>query len=197
MPAERGALAAVAFDLMDTVIRDPYREALEAATERPLREVFRHKDPEAWPAFERGDLTEEEYFAAFGDLDLDVEAFHRARREGYEVLPGMRELLDDLAGQVLRVTASNYPVWVDDVVATLLEGSFDRVLASHHLGVRKPKPAFYESLCAELELVPGAVLFVDDRDDNVAAAREAGLRTHPFAGADDLRQRLRDEGLAV
>lgn len=190
-------LDAVAFDLMDTVVRDPFRQALMAATGRPLAEVLAQKDPDAWPRFERGELSEEEYFSSYGAFDLDVDAFHRVRRDGYVLLPGMRELLGDLAGRVVRVTATNYPVWVEELAAGLLAGLFDRVVASHQLGVRKPERAFFERLCGVLDAEAGSVLLVDDRVENVEGARAAGLRAHRFAGATDLRNRLRREGLPI
>ena len=192
-------LRALVLDLMDTVIRDPYREALEAATGRPLRELFALRDAGAYPAFERGELTEQEYWSAYAEvgLEVDVDVFHEARRTGYRWLPGMDELLDDCEGRVLRVAASNYPLWIEELADGLLVGRFERVLASHHLGVRKPEAAFYEELLTELGLTAEATLFVDDREDNVAGARAVGMRAHLFAGADDLRARLRDEGLAV
>lgn len=188
-------LRSVAFDLMDTVVRDPYREALRAGTGMELRELFANRDRSAWPAFERGELTEEEYFATYGDLEVDVDAFHRARRDGYAWMPGMHELLHDLDGRVQRVAASNYPVWIEELADGMLVGLFEEVLASHHLGVRKPDPAFYERLCDRIDREPDEVLFVDDREDNVEAAVDAGLRAHLFAGADDLRERLRREGV--
>jgi HAD superfamily hydrolase (TIGR01509 family) len=192
-------IAAIAFDLMDTVVRDPYREALEAATGLPLDELFRRRSSHAYPAFERDELTEEEYWAVFAEagIDVDPEVFHRVRLAGTHWLPGMRELLDDLEGQVTRATASNYPRWIDELASSHLAGRFDRVLASCHLGVRKPDPGFFALLLAELELPADEVLFVDDRQDNVLAARAVGLAAHRFRGAAELRSWLADHGVAV
>ncbi len=190
-------LEVVAFDLMDTVVRDPFRQALVAAAGRPLDEVLALRDLEAWHRFERGEVSEQEYFSSYAGLHLDVEAFQRVRRGGYVVLPGMRRLLDDLAGHVVRATATNYPVWVEELTTGLLAGLFDQVVASHHLGVRKPDRAFFERLCRALGTGAHRVLLVDDRAENVAGARSAGLATHLFQGAGDLRERLRREGLPV
>ncbi|MFP4233560.1 MAG: HAD-IA family hydrolase [Nitriliruptoraceae bacterium] len=183
-------IRAIAFDVMDTLLYDPYREALQAALgERPLTELRARRDPELYPAFERGEVTEEEYWAghrAVG-LELDPVAFHRVRRAGLRWLPGMRELLVGLAGQVHRVGASNYPVWIEELETGLLAGHLDQVLASHHLGVRKPDPAFYARLLDRLALPAGEVAFVDDREENVAAARAAGLVALRFEGAVGVR----------
>lgn len=192
-------IRAVAFDLMDTVLRDPFREALEAATSLSLTELFARREPGIYPAFERGDIEEPAYWAHYAEAGIaaDPEAFHRVRRAGIRWLPGMQALLDDLDGVVLRATASNYPVWVEQLADDHLRGRFERVLASCHLGARKPDEAFYHRLLDRLELDAHEVLFVDDRAENVQGAVAAGLRAHRFTGAPGLRRWLVAEGIPL
>lgn len=182
-------IRAVAFDLMDTVVVDPYQDALRAATGREPAELFALRDPELYPALERGEISEQAYWGHYASLGLavDPERFHAVRRERTRWLPGLPELLDELEGRVLRVTASNYPHWVEDLADALLGARFDRVLASCHLGARKPDPAFYRRLLDRLDLAAAQVAFVDDRERNVAAARDAGMPAHRFEGAAGLR----------
>ena len=182
----------VLFDVMDTLLADPFREAIRAATDVPMDEVLRRRAADLWPAFERGELTEDEYWSGWEAVGIafDPVAFHRVRRDGTRWLPGMAELLDGLAGVVERVTASNYPVWIEEVAAVHLDGRIDRVLASHHLGVRKPDPAFYRRLLEATGVAPHQALFVDDRADNVAAAEAVGIAGHRFEGAGSLRDWL-------
>lgn len=184
---------------MDTVVRDPYREALEAATGLPVSELFSRRDRSAYPALERGELTEAGYWATYAaaGVEVDVAAFHAARRAGYRWLPGMRALLDDLDGVVRRVVASNYPAWIEEVTATFLDGVFDDVHASCHLGARKPEEAFFVRLLDRLDAGARDVAFVDDREVNVEAARAVGLRAHRFEDAASLREWLRASGLPV
>jgi FMN phosphatase YigB (HAD superfamily) len=192
-------IAAIAFDLMDTVVRDPYREALEAATGLPIEQLFRRRSRSVYPALERGELSEAEYWAAYdaAGIEVDPGTFHRVRRDRTRWLPGMRELLADLDGVVLRATASNYPDWIEELATGMLAGSFERVLASCHLGARKPEPAFFAALLATLDLPASTVLFVDDREENVVAARTAGLAAHRFLGAGELRAWLIGHGVAL
>lgn len=194
-------LRVVAFDLMDTVLHDPYREALEAGTGLSL-EVLRGRRGEhweAWPAFERGEIGEEEYWGLHAEhgVPIDREAFHRARRAGYRFLRGMAELVEQLRGQVRCVVASNYPAWITEIEADLLAGRFDAVYASHHLGVRKPDAEFFRELLRRTGTARQELLFVDDRQVNVDAARELGILAHRFDGVSSLADRLRAEGLAV
>jgi HAD superfamily hydrolase (TIGR01509 family) len=187
----------VLLDVMDTVLVDPYRDALAAATSVPLEELFRRRDAELWPAFERGELDETAYWAGWesAGIRFDPDAFHAARRAGTRWVPGMRDLLDDLAGEVERVTASNYPVWIEELATVHLEGRFERVLASHHLGVRKPDPAFFAALLARVGARPDEAVFVDDREVNVTAAEQQGIRSHRFVDAPTLRGWLVDVGV--
>lgn len=180
---------------MDTVVHDPFRDAITAATGRTLEEVLARKDPGPWLRFERGELTEEQYFQSYAPLGLDVEIFQRVRRAGYAFLPGMEPILHDLTGAVVRAAATNYPIWVDELATGLLAGCFDVFVSSHRLGVRKPDPRFFERLCAIVGAPPGDVLLVDDRLANVEGARVAGLQGHLFTSAQELRQRLEADGV--
>lgn len=200
---------------MDTVIRDPYREAIEAATGLPLAEALPLRDPGSWPAFEIAAIDEAEFARRFfgaapdaGDTQdaqgaragqgprFDLAAFHRARRAGYAFLPGVRPILEALRGRVRTFVASNYPVWIDELRASHgLDELFDGVYASHHLRVRKPARAFYERLLEAIALPAEACLFVDDRAANCEAAARLGMRTHVFVDAEALRAALVAEGL--
>ncbi|MDP8969124.1 MAG: HAD-IA family hydrolase [Actinomycetota bacterium] len=194
-------LRALCLDLMDTVVHDPYVVAVEAATGLDLETVHRLRDPTSWPAFEVGDIDESAFVRRYfadpgGPHRFDLEAFHAARRDGCQFLPGMAQLLDDLAGRIPRYLASNYPVWIEELRRGLgLDRRFEGVYASHHLGVRKPDRAFYERLLAEIGQPAQSCLFVDDDPANCRAAEAVGMRVHRFDGSHDLRQRLRSEGV--
>jgi HAD superfamily hydrolase (TIGR01509 family) len=197
MPA---MLTAVCFDLMDTVIYDPFREAIEAGTGLDLKTAAKHRDASCWPAFEIAEIDEEtfarRYFPEGSPFRFDMEAFHRVRREGYRFLPGMRELVGALGGRVDRYVASNYPVWIEEVRHTFaLDTLFEDVIASHHLRARKPAPTFFEGLLARVPHAAEACLFVDDRVDNCEGAERMGMRAHHFTSAEDLEARLRTEKL--
>lgn len=189
------------FDLMGTVIYDPYREALEAATGMELTSVFRARDPKCWPDFERGAIDEAEFVRRFfrdppPGQQLDIDKFNRVRRERYHLLPGMADLLADLKGRVDCYVASNYPVWIEQMGRDFgFDQLFCKVYASCHLGLRKPDTAFFSAILDDLGRAPQRCLFIDDRADNCGAAASLGLRVHLFEGAEGLRERLRDEGV--
>ncbi len=72
---------------------------------------------------------------------------------------------------------------------------FDRAYISGRMGMIKPDPAIYAAVEADCGLPPEALLFTDDREDNIAAAAARGWQVHHFKGATGLAQRLVDSGL--
>jgi 2-haloacid dehalogenase len=76
-------------------------------------------------------------------------------------------------------------------------GLLDDIVVSGTEGVAKPDPAIFELAVARTGLRAEDLVFVDDKEKNVAAAIEAGLDGILFTGADDLRAQLRDRGLPV
>ncbi|MFF4422373.1 HAD family hydrolase [Streptomyces sp. NPDC001549] len=57
---------------------------------------------------------------------------------------------------------------------------------SCRIGSAKPEPAAYEWCVRELGLPHGEILFVDDRAENVDAARRLGLQGHVFTSPEEL-----------
>lgn len=190
-------------DLMGTLLTDPYRAALRAGTGLEPAELVPLMRRSAWPAFERGELDELAWAEAFwaepeAGYGLDVAAFHAARRSGYAWLPGMEALVGDLCRAGPCWVASNYPAgWIAEVAERFgLDERCAGVVASSHLGARKPDAAFYERFLERAGLAAGDCVFVDDREENCAGARAVGMRAIRFTGAFELRARLDAEGVA-
>lgn len=72
---------------------------------------------------------------------------------------------------------------------------FDRAYISGEMGVSKPDPAIYAAVEADCGLPPSALLFTDDREDNINAASARGWQVHHFTGAAGLADRLVASGL--
>jgi 2-haloacid dehalogenase len=73
----------------------------------------------------------------------------------------------------------------------------DGVVVSGTEGVAKPDPRIYEIAVERSGLPASSLVFVDDKERNVEAARAAGMDGIVFAGADELRLALRERGLPV
>ena len=62
--------------------------------------------------------------------------------------------------------------------------------SSCYVGLRKPEPAIYRRALDILGRPGERVLFIDDRQENVAGAEAAGMKGLCFSGADNLRRDL-------
>lgn len=72
---------------------------------------------------------------------------------------------------------------------------FDRAFVSARLGLIKPDAAIYAVVEQETGIAPSALLFVDDKAENVATAVARGWRAHQFEGWQGWARRLVAEGL--
>ena len=66
---------------------------------------------------------------------------------------------------------------------------------SYQVGACKPNPAIYAAAAASLGVDPTGILFVDDLEENVEAARAMGFRGHRFTAIGGLVADLVELGL--
>lgn len=74
---------------------------------------------------------------------------------------------------------------------------FDGLLISGDEGIIKPDPAIYELLLDRFDLTARRTVFIDDRVENIEAARAAGLAGIHFHSAAQLRRELVERGVLV
>jgi HAD superfamily hydrolase (TIGR01509 family) len=67
---------------------------------------------------------------------------------------------------------------------------FDHCYYSCRLGAAKPDPRAFQIVLRDLGAKPDEVLFIDDRAENTAAARNLGIRTITFTSASALDREL-------
>lgn len=183
------------WDVMDTLVRDPFRDVMPGFFGMTLEQMMAVKHPDAWARFERGALAETAFLETFfaDGRSYDQGGFCRAIRESYDWLPGMEPLLAELGelGAPMHVL-SNYPVWYQWIeerlgVSRYVPWSF----VSCQLGLRKPDPAIFVRVAQELGLAPERCLLIDDRARNCDAACAVGMRAIQFRGsASELRSEL-------
>ncbi len=67
---------------------------------------------------------------------------------------------------------------------------FDKVYASHLMGVAKPDARFWETILEEEGAKPEEAVFIDDFHDNVDAAASLGIRSILYSNINALREEL-------
>lgn len=192
------AAALIAFDLMDTVVRDPFFSEVVGRIGGSLDAL----DSEAWADFELGRIDEASYLGRMLHPGRSCPLAPRAIRDlilgSYRYLEGMERLLEDLssAGGARLWAFSNYPVWVETARAVLeLDRHFAGYAVSYQIGARKPDRDAFLALRAGTGVELEAILLVDDREPNLEAARALGMDALRFEGAVALRRELQARGL--
>jgi len=99
---------------MDTLVSDPFYEAMPRHFGLPFKELLAAKHPTAWLEFEKGDISEEAMLSKFfkDGRPVDGPALTGMMGAHYRLLDGVEPLLDRLKQARVEMHAcSNYPVW--------------------------------------------------------------------------------------
>lgn len=182
------------FDVMGTIVYEPFVEVLPRVLGMPLADLIAQKDPTAWVEFERGEIDENELerrFFADGRA-YDHAGMKAAMRDAYAYLDGMESLLGRLSeqGRVLHLM-SNYPLWYRMIEEKLTLSRYAAwTFVSCHAGVRKPDPGAYRWIADRLERPLRQLVFIDDREVNCSAARELGIDAIRYEDTPSLERAL-------
>lgn len=152
------------------------------------------------PSYDRGRLSGPDYWRSVAGAV--VTAFTRARiaeliaadcGSWRAVDPRMLDLLDVLArsGLTLGLLSNIPPELADEFLQRhAWLGRFAVLGFSCRIGHVKPEPAAFDWCIRTLGVEPARILFVDDREENVRAARACGMQGHLFTDAATLAQSI-------
>lgn len=170
-----------------------------------LLQLLEQKHPDMWIQFESNLISEEYFFENFfrDKRPIDQKEFVDMLRKSYRYLPGMEDLLQRLKhrGHCMK-TFSNYPMWyryIEEELALSRYVDWTYISCTGPLeGKRKPSSESYQCvLDAEFLEIQGKdmdqirVLFIDDRESNVNAAKAAGMEAILFENARQLEETLK------
>ncbi|GFS30179.1 haloacid dehalogenase-like hydrolase (HAD) superfamily protein [Actinidia rufa] len=194
-------LPVLLFDVMDTIVRDPFYEDVPAFFSMSLKELIECKHPTAWIEFERGLIDEMEFARNFfkDGRPFDFEGLKNCMRRRYSYIEGVEGLLHALKENNYEMHAfTNYPIWYEMIedklkLSTYLSWSFCSCIT----GKRKPEPDFYLEVLRHLDVEPVSCIFIDDRMKNVEAAIDVGIVGVHFKDVNLLRQDLSRLGIDV
>lgn len=68
----------------------------------------------------------------------------------------------------------------------------DDAILSYQVGMRKPNPEIFKYAIDTYDLAPERMLFIDDKSENINAARQVGLRAEIYQSAAQLRELLKE-----
>ena len=138
-----------------------------------------------------------EKFPAYADL---ISAWGERFGETIQgPVPGVHEIVGELDARgvplfaITNFSADFWPPFFAKEQAFFRR--FRDIVVSGEEKLLKPDPEIYFRSLHRFGLQPHEALFIDDRQINVDGAGAVGMHAHLFTTADDLRARLRTEGL--
>lgn len=136
--------------------------------------------------------------AALASRPMDLEAAHSSWVEMFELQPAMVELARRLSDRYRVYILSN----VGDLHWAYLSREYELhrighgALPSFLAGVMKPHDGIYVEAERRFSLTPAATVFIDDRAENIVAARRRGWHGIVHDGYDTTVGALRHLGVA-
>lgn len=153
-------------------------------------------------AADSGMLTAETYLDALSTYlhqPVTLAAWTAARQAATHIRPDVLALAGKLAARVTVAILTNNSVLMAEqlprIAPTLFPLFEGRAFASAEFGASKPQARAYTHCLARLGMPAEATLFVDDNEDNVQGARDAGLFAHHYRDLDGLKATLGNFGL--
>ena len=154
---------------------------------------------EAFCRHERGEISDAAFFAHLR-RELMIDLTDAQFIDGWNAIfigemPGIRPVLASLQGRLPFYAFSNtnpahHAYW--SIRFSDLLTSFRKIYVSHEIGARKPEPAAFQAVLADMAIAPERVLFFDDIAENVAGARACGLIAVEVASTRDVERVLRE-----
>jgi HAD superfamily hydrolase (TIGR01509 family) len=187
------------FDIMDTLVYNPFNGEVPAFFGLSLAALVDQKDLTVWDQFELGQIDEAEYFRRYfhDGRTFDRSEFQLMMRDAYRWMDGAEELLERLSRSGFEIHAlSNYPMWYRTIESRLrLSRYLKWTFVSCLTGVRKPAAAAFHGPALALDRPLESFLLIDDNAENCEAAMAIGMSAIHFVGAQNLLSQLQSRGL--
>jgi putative hydrolase of the HAD superfamily len=163
------------------------------------RAAFEARHPDPYDAWERDAISAEAYL----DAVLFYEPQPFTREEFIAQMKTVSKPIPDNALNVLGEVAS-FGSWMVGLLNNEsrllheyrmdkfgLKAYLDVQFSSCYMGLRKPEPEIYRRALDILGCPADRVIFIDDRENNAAAAAAAGMHAIRFVGEQQLRSDLK------
>ena len=192
---------AVVFDFGGVMTKESDREAVVHFVRQSLHlseKEFEKATQEKRLALKQGS-TDEEFWTSYAKnkgvkLPSDwAEQFRSVLKKAININTEMYALVDELKGKKIPVAMLSN---IDDRLAELIRNldlykPFEPCLLSCEIGVQKPDLKAYELLLARLKLPAAEVVFIDDKAENIEAAKKLGIDAILFESTDQIRNELK------
>ncbi|MFH0995152.1 MAG: HAD family phosphatase [Pseudomonadota bacterium] len=197
-------LSVILFDLGGVLVELPARPIPADWVDRvPLSEqaLSGWLASPAAKAFEKGEISAAQFADALvNEMKLliapeEILAYFTFWPKG--LFPGTKALIGKILPHYSLAIFSNTNElhWPRLMTEMELEGCFDHYFASFKIGMAKPDPAAFRYVVNALSCEPSEILFLDDSQMNVDAARLVGMNAERVCGIGQVEKVLAENGV--
>lgn len=185
---------AIIFDFFGVIASDMYilwlkKNGLGDQVQSLIQSHFQYSDV--------GTLSAEDLHSYLASLvGRSTNAVESELKEYLQLDPNVAQYIKSFWNNPLQIAiCSNAP---KNIVESFLNEKgiqryFNHVIISSALGMRKPNKDIFEKTLQMLGLKPWETVFVDDKEENIQAAEELGLKGILFESILDLSEKLHQE----
>lgn len=147
---------------------------------------------------DRGEITKQDFFGALSqEIGQTVTDYDT---------PGAKPAIDREVVSLARQLSKHYtlgllsnasPELRGKLRALKVDGLFDHIFISSEMKMSKPQPEIYKAVLATVMLRPDQIIFIDDKDANITAARQLGIPSLKFTDSVGLQDRLNAAGVSI
>ena len=188
-------IKAILFDFFDTIAADFYRVWLERNHYSRTGEFL-----DVAQAVDRGDISLNEWYARLSKLSgQPADTIRQEFETKTQLNDSMIELIDQLRDgyQIGLVTNSPQGLVRKILQINNIERYFDEIVISGEIGLIKPDPKIFKVALKKLNLSATEVVFVDDLENYLEGAKQAGIPGILFTDIDQLKSDLRKAGVTI
>ncbi|MGI4852763.1 MAG: HAD family hydrolase [Janthinobacterium lividum] len=153
--------------------------------------------------YDEGLLTGDQYWRAIAGDGVTTDALAALKAADVDLWTDMNQPMLAWVGQLHAAgfrtgILSNMPDAMAEGICERFDWieNFDHAVWSHALKLRKPQPAIYAAAIEGLGVAADRILFLDDKEENIAAAHDAGMQAILYSDHDSFAEEMNIRGLA-
>ena len=194
----------VVFDIGGVLVKTDFNRFLHAITKEfniPIEDLINKSTNGVHLDYMKGKLTGEQFVDIICkkyNQTISVEKFEKL---WYLILSeqndDVADIVDCLHKQYHLAIISNIDPWHYDYCKTNFSviSTFKRFFLSYECNLLKPDPQFFKLVLEQLNEQPEQCLLIDDRLDNIQAAKKIGYQVIQFKNGAQLQDDLKEMGI--
>lgn len=153
--------------------------------------------------YERGEISRQEFYETFcrlTDSRPNLDELERAASDIFTLNVSILPVVGNLCNAgyrlgILSNTNESHWRFVSQGRYAILLGTFDVLALSYRLKAMKPEPEIFQAAARLAGAQPQEILYVDDLEGHIQAARAAGFDAIRYTGTPELVSELEQRGL--